>query len=312
MAQPEVSILMPVYNAERYLPESVESILSQSFCDFEFLIFDDGSTDRSLSILEEYAKRDTRIHIYPRPHRGYVPWLNEGIRIAQGEFIARMDADDIAMKDRLACQVEFMREHPSYVAVGSDCLAIDPDGAELHRIGYDLNHRVDAESLLAGESEGLAHPTTMLRREVLVRVGGYREEYEFLEDYDLWFRLVELGPLGLVPKILLKHRLHCKSVSHEKANQQKQMIDAILTEHRKRRGLTALTYSAWRYKTPSTPVEAHRWWANLAASNGHYRTALKHAAISLREAPLSAKSWLSLCIGLCPRSLRRGLKAALR
>ncbi|PWT70527.1 MAG: glycosyl transferase family 2 [Chloroflexi bacterium] len=302
---------MPVYNAERYLPDSVESILAQSFSNFEFLIFDDGSTDRSLQILQTYSEQDARIRVFARPHRGYVPWLNEGIRIARGEFIARMDADDIAMPDRFACQVKYMGEHPSCVAVGCDCLAIDPDGADLHRIGYDRNHKLDEDSLLNGESEGLAHPTAMLRRETLVGIGGYREQYEFLEDYDLWFRLLEKGQLGVIPRVLLKHRLHCNSVSHGKADQQKQMIDVIITEHRMRRGLRPLAYSAWRYETPATPIEAHRWWGNLAAANGHYRTALKHATISLRGAPLSPKSWFALWVSVCPRILRRLLQTAL-
>jgi len=311
MDHPQVSVLMPVYNAERYLAGSVESILSQSFSDFEFLIFDDGSTDRSLDILQAYSKQDARIRVFPRPHLGYVPWLNEGIRIARGEFIARMDADDLAMPDRFACQVKYLDENPSCVAVGCDCLAIDPDGADLHRIGYDRNHKLDEDSLLNGESEGLAHPTAMLRREALVTIGGYREQYQYLEDYDLWFRLVEKGHLGLIPKVLLKHRLHCNSVSHGKAEQQKEMIDVIITEHRMRRGLRPLPYSAWRYETPATPIEAHRWWGNLAAANGYYRTALKHATISLQEAPLSPISWFALCVSVCPRILRRLLKTTL-
>jgi hypothetical protein len=308
---PQVSVVMPVYNTERYVAEAVESILSQTFVDFEFLIFDDGSTDRSLEILHGYIDRDDRIRVFAKPHRGYVPWLNEGIRIARGEFIARMDADDVAMPDRFDCQVQYLRENPAYVAVGSDCLAIDPDGSPLHIIGYDSNHKTDEASLLNGESEGLAHPTTMLRREALLSIGGYREQYEFLEDYDLWFRLAEKGLLGLIPKVLLKHRLHCNAVSYAQVGRQKQLVDTILTEHRMRRGLQPLPQTAWRYDTPTTPAEAHRWWANLAAANGHHRTALKHAAISLREAPLSPRSWCALCISVCPRSLRRFLKHAL-
>ncbi|PWT70502.1 MAG: glycosyl transferase family 2 [Chloroflexi bacterium] len=311
MSSPYVSVVMPVYNAESYVAEAVESILSQTFRDFEFLIFDDGSTDRSLLILQHYGLRDARIRLYGKPHRGYVPWLNEGVQIARGKLIARMDADDVALPQRFACQVEYLQENLDAVAVGSDCLAIDPDGAPLHRLGYDGDHKTDEASLLNGSSEGMIHPTVMIRRDALVSIGGYREQFEFVEDYDLWFRLAEKGRLGLIPNVLLKHRLHCKTVSFSQVARQRALVDLIIAEHRTRKGLPPLAHSVWRYNPPTTTVEAHQWWANLAAANGYYRTALKHSFKSFQIAPWSGRSWWALSTNLIPRSLRQFLKRAL-
>ena len=108
---PLVSVCMPVYNATRYLAEAVESILGQTFRDFEFLITDDGSTDRSLAILKRYAAQDARIRLWSRPNAGYVVRLNEMLHQARGDLIARMDADDVALPERFARQVEFLRSH---------------------------------------------------------------------------------------------------------------------------------------------------------------------------------------------------------
>src|SRR5262245_3590276 len=113
MDSPLISVIMPVYNAERYVADAVESILGQTFQDFEFLIFDDGSQDGSLAILGKYASQDARIRLFAKPHSGYVAWLSEGIRLARGEFIARMDADDISLPQRLARQSAFLIQNKS-------------------------------------------------------------------------------------------------------------------------------------------------------------------------------------------------------
>jgi glycosyltransferase involved in cell wall biosynthesis len=124
-SEPAISVLMPVYNTERYVAEAVESILAQTFRNFEFLIIDDGSTDRSLSILKRYAERDPRIYLVSRPNTGYVIALNEMLAMARGEFIARIDADDIALPERFEVQVAYLREHPEVVCLGSKVQFID-------------------------------------------------------------------------------------------------------------------------------------------------------------------------------------------
>src|SRR5213082_3006291 len=126
---PVVSVLMPVYNAQRYLPAAVESILGQTFRDFEFIIIDDGSTDRSGEILRKFAAEDPRIKLISRPNTGYVVALNEALSCASGEFVARMDADDISLPTRFERQVAYLREHTDCVLVGTNVITMDSDGA---------------------------------------------------------------------------------------------------------------------------------------------------------------------------------------
>jgi glycosyltransferase involved in cell wall biosynthesis len=307
---PQVSVLMPVYNAEQYLSEAVESILAQSFTDFEFLIFDDGSTDRSYEILERYALRDERIRLFAKPHCGYVTWLNEGIQLARGVYIARMDADDISLPQRLVRQVEYLRREGACVVVGCGTIQIDSDGDRLNEVLHDIDHKAIVTDLLNGGLGVISHPACMIRRSTLLAIGGYKKEFETIEDFDLWFRLAEHGLLANLPEVLLKYRVHHSNVIFTHIDQQRRVADRILSEARSRRGLAPLNNSIWNF-SPSSRVWKHQWWAWLAAGDGNYRTALKHARIAIYEAPLSPQSWLALCISVVPRQLRRGVKQAL-
>ena len=310
MRDPQVSVVMPVYNAECYVAEAIESILSQTYTTFEFLIFNDGSTDRSLDILKTYTERDERVHVFSGPHKGYVPWLNEGLRVAQGQFIARMDADDISLPLRFDRQVEYLRRHPECVVVGCDLLQIDSDGDPLSEVRHDVEHQGIEANLLRGGFEVIAHPTCMMRRSALLAVGGYREEFESIEDFDLWFRLAEQGLLANLPEVLFNYRVHHANVIFTQVERQKQVADRIISEARLRRGLPPLGYSIWSY-TPPSPVGKHQEWAWQAAGSGHHRTALKHAVIAMRMAPFSPQSWLALCFSIVPRTLRWFLKQTL-
>src|SRR5436305_9543595 len=127
--RPQVSVLMPVYNAIRYIGVAVDSVLSQTFSDFEFIIVDDGSTDGSAEILREYAGRDPRIRLISRPNTGLGFALNEALAVARAPFIARMDADDECLPERFEKQIQYLRNHPECVLLGSRVLWIDSDGA---------------------------------------------------------------------------------------------------------------------------------------------------------------------------------------
>src|SRR5262249_36170786 len=142
-----------------------------------------------------------------------VPWLNEGMRAARGEFIARMDADDVSLSQRFDRQVEYLRRQPDCVAVGCDMLMIDPDGDPLSKVTHDVEHEAIEANLLTGGLGVIAHPASMVRRSALLAVGGYREEFESIEDFDLWLRLAELGRLANLPEILFKYRLHHANVT---------------------------------------------------------------------------------------------------
>src|SRR5438045_3065304 len=174
MPSPAVTVLMPVYNADRFVAQTVDSILAQTFADFEVLIINDGSTDRSLEILQDYTRRDDRIRLISRPNTGYVVALNEGLALARGEFIARIDADDLADPRRLELQVERMRREPELVALGSGALAMDETGRMLGDYSVPLTHEEIEANHLRGSST-IHHPAGMLRRAAGKRGGGERK-----------------------------------------------------------------------------------------------------------------------------------------
>ena len=209
---PLISVCMPVYNAKRYIGEAIESILAQTFRDFEFLIIDDGSTDRSLAILERYAAQDTRIRLSSRPNAGYVVRLNEMLHQARGDLIARMDADDVALPERFARQVEFLHSHPEVDVVGGAQEQISSKGHYLS-IHYDpQGHEEIEERGLTGVC-AINHPSVMMRRKAVLAVGGYQVELMPAEDLDLWLRMGERGRLANLPDVITRYRLHDSSVS---------------------------------------------------------------------------------------------------
>jgi glycosyltransferase involved in cell wall biosynthesis len=194
---------MPVHNAEPYLGAALDSILGQSWTDLEFVVVDDGSTDGSRATLERYAGQDPRLRLLASDrNEGIVRALNRGLAACSGEYIARMDGDDIALPDRLARQVAYLRAHPEASVVGGALSYIDAAGRELGVI-----RRSDlGRSLLAVNP--LFHPTVMLRRTHLQDQGlGYEERFRYAEDYYLWLLLSTRGQLAALDEVVLKYRL---------------------------------------------------------------------------------------------------------
>jgi glycosyltransferase involved in cell wall biosynthesis len=291
---PTISVVMPVYNAATYLRAAVESILAQTFRDFELIALDDGSTDASLEILRQMAQQDTRIRVISRPNTGIVGALNDGVAAARGEFIARMDADDIALPHRFRRQLDFLRDNPGCVAVGSDVLQIDSDGDPICVQHWAETHEEIDKMLLHGGG-GLAHPTAMIRTTAMQQIGGYRTEYQWVEDKDLWLRLAEIGQLANLPAPLLQYRLHETSVCWQRETEQRRLWDKLLDETYHRRGLEATPpklQSSQRQAVRASRMRAK--WIRAAARSGNYRTAAKHARKLLRECPLQASTWITL------------------
>jgi glycosyltransferase involved in cell wall biosynthesis len=218
MATPMISVVMSVFNGERFLRDAVESILQQTLREFEFIIIDDGSSDHSASILDSYQSDDARVKVYHHEHSGLIASLNEGCRLAQSKYIARMDADDIASNDRLKRQLDFMDAHPEIAVVGGAVEWIDATGSSLGTHRYPAEDRQIKATLLEGSA--LWHPTVMLRREAFVLVGGYRSIVVDAEDYDLWLRIADRFQLANLEDVILKYRLHPSQVSMRKTAQQ--------------------------------------------------------------------------------------------
>ena len=203
MQKPKVSVLMPTYNISEFLGQAIESILSQSFNDFEFITVDDGSTDDSGRVLEDYAERDHRIRVIRNEqNKGIVYSLNRGLKACRGKYVARMDADDIALRDRLEKQIAAMEADPYTFVLGAALSYIDKNGKEL---GVVRRCSLD-KSLIA--QNPLLHPTVVFRRAVLEQHGlCYLEKYRYAEDYFLWLQLSRLGKIDALDDIVLKYRL---------------------------------------------------------------------------------------------------------
>ena len=217
MTIPMISVVMSVFNGERFLCEAIESILNQTISDFEFVIIDDGSTDKTVSILDFYQRRDRRVHVYRQENLGLIRSLNRGCGLARGKYIARMDADDIACRGRLARQIEFMEAHPTIGVLGGAVEFIDATGKVLSLARYPIEDCEIRAALL--DSSVFWHPTTVFRREVFVSVGGYRSIVD-AEDYDLWLRIADKFELANLDSVVLKYRIHPYQVSVRKCRQQ--------------------------------------------------------------------------------------------
>jgi GT2 family glycosyltransferase len=206
-----VSVIMPAYNAERWLEEAVESVLRQTEPNFELLAIDDGSTDRTPAILAQAASRDQRVRVSRRPHLGLCAALNLGLSQARAPLIARLDCDDMAHHERLSRQAGFLDRHPDVGVLGSWAREIDEAGLLLgeRRPSPDPD-AIDAQ-LLRGNP--MIHSAIMARTELLQRAGGYRPAFEAAEDYDLWLRLAEQTRLANLPETLIDYRVHPHAVT---------------------------------------------------------------------------------------------------
>lgn len=219
VAPPRISVAMAVYNNALYLAEAIESILAQTFTDFEFLIVDDGSTDGSGAIIDEYAACDPRIRAIHQPNRGLVASLNRLIAETRAPLIARMDGDDVALPERFARQLAFLDANPDYGVVGTRTRDIDAAG----RLSPALDaHPLDHASFLAVLETGpwLCHPSVMMRTDLVRAAGGYRAAFRHCEDYDLWLRLSATTRLCSLPDRLLHYRRTEGQVSVAHAEEQ--------------------------------------------------------------------------------------------
>ena len=223
---PAVSVVLPVFNAERFLREAIDSVLNQRFNDFEVIAIDDGSTDGSPGILNDYASRDARLRVYRQAHRALPATLNFGCALAESPYIARMDADDIASPDRFARQIEFLQKHPRVAILGTQLERIREDGSHLDGTNVPLEHTEIAAHIQ--EFCCMHHPTVMMRTEALRALGGYREAFIAAEDYDLWLRAAECFQLANLPDRLLRYRIHAQTTSFQKLEQQ--VISALAAD----------------------------------------------------------------------------------
>jgi glycosyltransferase involved in cell wall biosynthesis len=209
--QPLVSIVMPVHNAEAVVADAVDSILEQTLKDFEFIIVDDGSSDDSGKILRKYAEQDKRIKLYFQPQSGLIASLNKHCRLARANYIARMDADDISLPTRLEKQLRFLETHPAIGVLGTWIRDVDHHRKPIIEWPVPADPSVVRWFLFFGNC--IAHSSVMMRRDLLERLGYYRPEAIYVEDYDLWIRAAEVTGVANIPEVLVEYRVSEGSVS---------------------------------------------------------------------------------------------------
>ena len=204
---------MPVYNAERFLKKSIESILEQSYGNFEFIIIDDGSTDKSFQIIESY--NDCRIKAYRQDHRGVTITLNKCIALSEGNILVRQDADDFSSEDRFKLQLDYLEENPNVYLLGSSSYLIDDKDRIIKQIAFPHDNGTLQQVLL--KFNPFIHGSVMIKKDILKAVGLYREQFLLDQSYDLWLRISEKSMISNLPQFLYYYRVWDKSVSNEKA-----------------------------------------------------------------------------------------------
>ncbi len=306
---PTVSVIMPVYNCGPYLAEAVESILRQTWKDFEFIIVDDGSTDDSLAVLEKYARQDDRIRVISRPNTGIVGALNDALVAARGKYVARMDGDDVSLPQRLQLQVEYLELNPSCVAVGASAQLVDEEGDPLCIVPAWTDPRRLNDDLLRFGGSALIAASAVMRTDAVRRVGAYRKEFQWTEHKDLFIRLAEIGQLANVPEVLYLYRQLRSSVCYTRQTDQRENRRRLMADACQRRGIPLESIgTAWQAGSPRPMSELAciERWCLVSLSAGNRRTARKHArrcsgALRLRRA-IGGWPWTPTAI--CPGSAR--------
>ncbi len=279
--QPLVSVLMPVYNGRDYLRPAIESVLNQSFVDFELLIINDGSKDDSQEIIESY--NDPRIVAIKQENQGVARSLNNGLKIAKGKYIRRHDADDISTTDSLKIQVDFLESNPEYVMVCNQQAFMTLNGK------VALKYRVPNTKFFEGKkikdlsfddfavdrSSPVVHGTACFRRKEVLELGCYRTEFIVSEDNDLWLRLLEKYKIAVMNVCTYYMRIHPGSATHRHANKI-QHFRNLLVDYSKQRRLTGTDPIMRGEKVPPPPPEKIEKIVNTPAKGKFFREDLRY------------------------------------
>jgi len=307
---PRVSVLMPVFNGGRYLAQAIESVQAQSFDDFELIIVDDGSTDGSAEKIADFAARDRRIRAYWKDNSGISQTLNRGIAEARGDWIARLDADDVMLPHRLERQMAFISTDAEIVAAGSNYDIIDERGTRcatvrpLPRSLDELRRFLDAREPLI-----FTHPTMIFRREIASELGGYRPEYEPCEDTELFARMIAMrGVILIQPEVLTLYRVHAGAIS------ERQTMQMFLKRHfvyhnfyRERDGHPADSYEEFLASRARLPIARRLRFAREYASDVLYRG---YTTELVAHHPIRAATFLAGAAALRPwKALKRASRA---
>jgi glycosyltransferase involved in cell wall biosynthesis len=305
-----LTVLMPAYNTGLYIREAIQSILDQTFIDFEFIIINDGSKDNTLDVIRTFS--DPRIKIIDQQNKGLIDTLNEGIEIAKGDIIARMDADDICYPERLEIEYNFLIENPDYVLVGSEADVIDKDGnylMHLSPVGHtheEIEERIDIKC-------PFIHPSVMFRKSAVIAAGLYPKNALTFEDHLLWKKLLKYGRICNLPETLLKARFNPESVTIDEKwrgsefveLRRKALSNGIVADDDAKRLKEIIqnqNFATYKQASYHAMVGKKYLWNNPSG-----KLARKHFAEAIRHYPKNPESYILYMFSFLPAAWRVGL-----
>ena len=225
-----ISVLMGVYNSERYLASSISSILLQTYKNFEFIIVNDGSTDKSAEIIEKFALKDSRIKVINHDNKGLTKSLNIAARHAKGKYLARQDADDISLPRRFKTQINYLKKHPDVKVLGTSNFMMDDNGKVINIFLRPRTTEKIKEYMPVGNQ--LCHGSVLMDKKFFFDINGYDENYRFAQDYELWFRILNKGyEIHNLRCPLYLWRIHENSIAGSVINKQKETVQEILNTY---------------------------------------------------------------------------------
>ena len=303
---PEISVIMSVYNGEAHLRESIESILNQTFNNYEFIIIDDASIDSSLQIIQSYQSKDKRIILTSNEKNlGLTQSLNKALTIAKGKLVARQDADDLSVETRLEKQYEFLMEKPDIILISSSASIIESRGNEIYPKHYKLSPE-QIEKYLKRQNI-IVHGSVMFRKNEIINLGGYREHFRYAQDYDLWLRIIDKQKIYILPEYLYKVRISLENLSIRSCILQEEFakIAKKLYYERKKFGKDCYENYFKNFSLDKIQVESHR-----AKAKYHFLKAMyllgenkifqlrKELLTSIKYYPFNLKTYFYLLISL--------------
>jgi glycosyltransferase involved in cell wall biosynthesis len=272
----KVSVVMSVFNGERFLVDAIESILTQTFTDFVLVVIDDGSTDNTGDILRESAHKDNRVSVVFQQNQGLTKSLISAINAFDSEFIARMDADDISAPDRIEKQVTFLEAHRECGLLGTSAMLVDGQRRKLKEASLPLsNHAIRAQ---LKKRNVFVHGSVMMRRSTYQASGGYDPRFKYSQDFDLWLRMAKCAKVANLPESLYFLRHHESSISVANQNKQLELAATALmldqVSGNKQPKVTEREISSLLEDFPAR--QRHRIYARLATSRGMYNRAIEY------------------------------------
>lgn len=229
-----VSILLPIFNAGQHLHQAMESVLRQDYVDLDIVVIDDASTDGSADVIHQYAERDSRIRaIFHRQNRGLADTLNEGLKSARDPYVVRMDQDDESLPHRVRTQVAFVQDNPDVAVVGSFVYHMGATRENDRLVRLPQDDREIREALTRYNC--IYHPTVILKRDAILKLGGYRRTFKNAEDYDLWLRVSTEHRLANIPEPLIRYRFTVNGMTLGKKWEQLYYVYLAQAAHRRPR-----------------------------------------------------------------------------